>query len=200
MRPRTATIGSTVVSPKRSVPNSPDIDGRGALTPPLRKTSLFDSFRPRSKSDATRKLSHRRVPIVSLFTVPILAAGWAKEKQPHEKITFIFQSQLVQGHSHSRLNASPLREVSAKVEADAASSIQDRQIILSPAELMKSNRSSNPKCQSQSPASYSKQNSPVPDLGLESAVTKVMNIFRGRSASSAAAEDKKRLLQWVSSP
>ena len=104
----------------------------------------------------------------------------------------------MQGTSHTRLNASPLREVPAKMEADAASSIKDRQIILSPAELMKppgvlSSSRSNPK---NSPSS-TKQSSPVPDLGLESAVNKVMSIFRGRSASSATAEDKRRLQQKV---
>ena len=65
MRPRTATIGSVSfqVNKKRSHQENPANDGEN--TPPTRKTSLFDSFRPRSKSDATRKLSHRRVPIVS---------------------------------------------------------------------------------------------------------------------------------------
>ena len=110
----------------------------------------------------------------------------------------MFQAQLVQGTSHTRLNASPLTEVTARMEADAASSIKDRQIILSPAELMKppiTASRSNPK---NSPSS-TKQSSPVPDLGLESAVNKVMSMFRGRSASSATAEDKKRLQQKVGS-
>lgn len=76
MRPRTATIGSVsfnVARKKNSQPNSPKLGHEepsgGETTPPYRKTSLFDSFRPRSKSDATRKLSHRRIPIVSTFFV-----------------------------------------------------------------------------------------------------------------------------------
>ena len=77
MRPRTATIGSVSfnVSKKKSLPWGPHAagagssvdhteEGRDSPTTPTRKTSLFDSFRPRSKSDATRKLSHRRVPMV----------------------------------------------------------------------------------------------------------------------------------------
>ena len=108
-----------------------------------------------------------------------------------------FQSQLVQGNSHSRLNVSPLREVSAKVEADAASSIKDRQIILSPAELMKPTRTNSRSSTTRNSPVSSKQNSPGPELGIESAVNRVINIFRGRSASSASAEDKKRLLQKV---
>ena len=66
MRPRTATIGSVSIQvmKKRGTQENPPIND-GENTPPARKTSLFDSFRPRSKSDATRKLSHRRVPIVS---------------------------------------------------------------------------------------------------------------------------------------
>ena len=63
MRPRTSTIGS--VSKRISTVILPEPINDGEATP-SRKTSLFDSFRPRSKSDATRKLSHRpRVPIVS---------------------------------------------------------------------------------------------------------------------------------------
>ena len=113
-------------------------------------------------------------------------------------MTNFFQSQLVQGSSHSRLNVSPLREVSAKVEADAASSIKDRQIILSPAELMKPTRTNSRSSTTRNSPSNSKQNSPAPpELGIESAVNRVINIFRGRSASSASAEDKKRLLQKV---
>ena len=77
MRPRTATIGSVSfnVSKKKSLPWGPHAavagpldhaeEDRASPSTPTRKTSLFDSFRPRSKSDATRKLSHRRVPMVS---------------------------------------------------------------------------------------------------------------------------------------
>ena len=105
---------------------------------------------------------------------------------------------MVQGTSHTRLNVSPLREVSAKIEADAASQIKDRQIILSPAELMKPPMSVSRTNSKNSPSpAPTKQNSPVPEHGLESAVNKVMNVFRLRSASSATAEDKKRLLQKV---
>ena len=52
-------------------------------------------------------------------------------------IIVLFQAQLVQGTSHTRLNVSPLTEVTARMEADAAFSIKDPQIILSPAELIK---------------------------------------------------------------
>ena len=47
------------------------------------------------------------------------------------------QSQLVQGHSHSRLNVSPLKEVSDKVEAAASGGYKPQPIILSAAELLK---------------------------------------------------------------
>ena len=87
MRPRTATIGSVSfqVNKKRSHQENPANDGEN--TPPTRKTSLFDSFRPRSKSDATRKLSHRRVPIVSRnfylwkfdTYLNVFSPNWSKE-------------------------------------------------------------------------------------------------------------------------
>ena len=73
MRPRTSTIGSVsqTISKRRSNVVAPDTSNFGdGDTAPARKTSLFDSFRPRSKSDATRKLSHRRVPIVSKQNLP----------------------------------------------------------------------------------------------------------------------------------
>ena len=85
MRPRTATIGSVSfnVSKKKSLPWGPhaaaaaaggslehsEEAGRVSPSTPTRKTSLFDSFRPRSKSDATRKLSHRRVPLVRFLFI-----------------------------------------------------------------------------------------------------------------------------------
>ena len=84
MRPRTATIGSVsfqVVKKRNHQDQIPSNDGEN--TPPTRKTSLFDSFRPRSKSDATRKLSHRRVPIVSIHTL----------FENHKKVSFNIASE-----------------------------------------------------------------------------------------------------------
>jgi hypothetical protein len=115
----------------------------------------------------------------------------------------------MKGNSHSRLNASPLREVSAKAEAADATPPND--LILSPADLMRTKTppigrpSMMVKPYHQLSGSNSRQNSPVtPDSGLlESpsggfkAVTRVMNMFRTRSSSSATAEDKKRLWQKV---
>ena len=112
------------------------------------------------------------------------------------------QSQLVQGHSHSRLNVSPLKEVSTKAEDAASGGHKTQPIILSPAELLKPRTSNHspgitpPK----TPTTGSKQASPAPDYIVHessSSLSKVMNIFRARSASSATAEDKKQLLQKV---
>ena len=109
------------------------------------------------------------------------------------------QSQLVQGHSHSRLNVSPLKEVSSKVEDAASGGHKTQTIILSPAELLKPRTPgvTPPK----TPTTGSKQASPAPDYIVHessSSLSKVINIFRGRSASSATAEDKKQFLQKVS--
>jgi hypothetical protein len=98
MRPRTATIGSVSfnVSKKKSLPWGPHAagagssldhteEGRDSPTTPTRKTSLFDSFRPRSKSDATRKLSHRRVPMVrpDLFSRRYLSCSGHQFTNPY---------------------------------------------------------------------------------------------------------------------
>jgi hypothetical protein len=75
MRQRTATIGS-VNSPtykKRSAPGmSVEAASEATEATGRKSNSLFDSFRPRSKSDATRKPNifshHRRVPMVLTLT------------------------------------------------------------------------------------------------------------------------------------
>ena len=105
----------------------------------------------------------------------------------------------MQGHSHSRLNVSPLKEVSAKAEDAASGGHKAQPIILSPAELLKPRTpiATPPK----TPTTGSKQASPTPDYIVHessSSLSKVINIFRGRSASSATAEDKKQFLQKVS--
>ena len=111
------------------------------------------------------------------------------------KFNYFFQSQLVQGHSHTRLNVSPLKEVSAKIEAAASGGHKPQPIILSPAELLKP-RTHTP-TPPKTPTTGSKQASPVPDYNPVPSLSKVMNMFRARSASSATAEDKKLLLQKV---
>ena len=101
----------------------------------------------------------------------------------------------MQGHSHTRLNVSPLKEVSAKIEAAASGGHKPQPIILSPAELLKP-RTHTP-TPPKTPTTGSKQASPVPDYNPVPSLSKVMNMFRARSASSATAEDKKLLLQKV---
>jgi hypothetical protein len=75
------------------------------------------------------------IPSPAELTKPPITASQSNPKNNYIIVTF--QAQFVQGTSHTRLNASSLTEVTARMEAKAASSIKDRQIILSPADLMK---------------------------------------------------------------
>lgn len=95
MRPRTATIGSVsaqVYKKKISLPPMASPSQLEADEAPARKTSLFDSFRPRSKSDAARKLNHRRVPIVSDVSCLLTLSSRVRRLL---NIPFVHKSQLI---------------------------------------------------------------------------------------------------------